>query len=145
MKSTILTFIFCLALITGSWFQAYGQARSSVRYTIVVTEDMLASNTRSGQTNGTARSGLPAPGKTHEAAADEFKPSSLSVRIEASHDSQSGLNDLLFESEIDYDYFPAFVNVIGDQLHVDKVPADGSNESIKPVESGGYLVVVEYN
>ncbi len=145
MKALVLAALFLLVLILGTAMETYSQARSSVRYTIVITEDMLASNSQTSSSENSIRSGHQVVGGFDEAARDEFKPSVLSVSVHTDDRNLQDREALLFGSEIDYAYFPAFLDVLNNQLGTDDEHSIEKDETIRSSESGGFRVVVEYN
>ena len=126
VRATIITGILLIGILFGIQVQAHGQSRGSVRYTIVVTEDMLA-NQRAGG---------------FEEAVD-MPSASVSVQLRGQETSSYAT----FEADMNAAQSAEIAQVL--QGHIDQAP-DGeftpevAEETFRQ-EPGQYLVVMEFN
>ncbi len=136
MKALAVTIIFTAIFALGSLQDVQAQASSSVSYTIVVTEDMLA--------NRTGDDGMRM--QDHKFESREQAPhSSVSVRLQG-----KGFDDVqtqAFETEMSPENAPAIAGMLEEgftPVEAEKSVADMQTERIKE-DDGEYLVVMEFN
>ncbi len=135
MRATTITGILLIGILFGIQVQAYGQSRGSVRYTIVVTEDMLAGQRAGGFETQMDHGGF--------GEAGDMPPASVSVQLHG----QETNSYAAFETEMNAAQSAEIAQVI--QGHIDRAP-DGeftpevAEETFRQ-EQGQYLVVMEFN
>jgi len=126
VRATIITKILLIGILFGIQVQAHGQSRGSVRYTIVVTEDMLA-----GQRGG----------EFDEAG--DMPSASVSVQLRG----QEANSYAAFETEMDAAQSAEIAQVL--QGHIDQAPDGEFTQKVAEKtfrqEPEQYLVVMEFN
>jgi len=135
VKSVLASGILLIAILFGVHSQANAQARGSVRYTIVVTEDMLVDNRGTGLEGQWEQGGLQAAGNVP------------STRVSVALQNNNMDSATAFEAEMSAAQSQEIVRVLHGQFE----KASESDAMAQPVEeltledAGHYLVVMEFN
>ncbi len=130
MNARIFFFAILTSLLFGISNQAYAQASSSVSYTIVITEDMLAQ--RDAGNDAFGESG-------------RFSPAGRDRASMRPQDRRRGSENVVaFETTADYANSPSLMGDIRWEKENSGLSANVITER-EETESGGYLVVMEYN
>lgn len=126
VRATIITGILLIGILFGIQVQAHGQSRGSVRYTIVVTEDMLANQRES----------------VVEEAVD-MPSASVSVQLRGKEISSYAA----FEAEMNAAQSAEIAQVLQGQIKQipDNEFTPEVSEEMFRQEPGQYLVVMEFN
>lgn len=130
MRALISTGFMALIILAGFCSQASAQARGSVRYTIVVTEDMLAENKTSGS----------------QQLMNEIPAASVSIQL---HDEKLAASEPVFnafETEMSPEQSPDIVSYLSGQLSDEHSTQESDISAMVAYDDyKSYLVVMEFN
>jgi len=130
MRALISTGFMTLIILAGFCSQASAQARGSVRYTIVVTEDMLAENKTPG----------------NQQLMDEMPAASVSIQLHDERAAASGPVFNAFEAEMSPAQSPEIVSYLSGQLSDEQSTDDSDISTMVACDDyKSYLVVMEFN
>ncbi len=133
----LLVFFVCIS------YQAFAQGRASVRYTIVVSEEMVAQNNEYDNRGNAAfnnRFNRNAHENTREDAA-----ASVSVSLQASADNNHVLELAAFETEITASGMDSFTGMLNENIAKHDTYTAELHSETATSHPGQYLVVMEYN
>ncbi len=130
MRVLISTCFIALIILVGFCSRANAQARGSVRYTIVVTEDMLAENKMPGSAQ----------------LMDEMSAASVSIQLHDEGLAASGSVFNAYEAEMNPAQSPEIISYLNAQVPGEQTNDDPDvSEVFASDDQKSYLVVMEFN
>lgn len=134
MNTQIIVISVIFILFFGSQTQSFAQANASVRFSIVVSDEICTDNNREFENE--PRSGMYRFQENNQPQA----PSSVAIRMHAGFDGDNMETLASFETELSTEQAPLVRDVLQEQIVLGETQQDCANHY-----NDMYLVVLEYN